>query len=116
MVHDYSKHYNISSTGLCYFNVYGGRLDMAYFGVTDKFITGKIIQIFNLGNCKCNFKYVDDIIEGVVGVMQGPAEKITGEDGFSLPPYVVYNIGNNQLERLLKIWDSCREKAELLCM
>ena len=103
MAHAYSKLYNISSTGLRFFTVYGpaGRPDMAYFGFTDKLRAGKKIQIFNFGNCKRDFTYVDDIVEGVVRVMQGAPEKVTGEDGLPLPPYAVYNIGNNQPENLL---------------
>ena len=103
MAHAYSKLYNIPSTGLRFFTVYGpaGRPDMAYFGFTDKLRAGKTIQIFNYGNCKRDFTYVDDIVEGVMRVMQGAPEKVNGEDGLPLPPYAVYNIGNNQPENLL---------------
>lgn len=103
MAHAYSKLYNIPSTGLRFFTVYGpaGRPDMAYFGFTDKLVKGETIKIFNFGNCKRDFTYVDDIVEGVIRVMQGAPEKATGEDGLPLPPYAVYNIGNNQPENLL---------------
>lgn len=103
MAHAYSKLYNIPSTGLRFFTVYGpcGRPDMAYFGFTNKLIKGEKIQIFNYGNCKRDFTYIDDIIEGVVRVMQHAPEKQTGEDGLPVPPYKVYNIGNNQPENLL---------------
>ena len=103
MAHAYSKLYNIPSTGLRFFTVYGpaGRPDMAYFGFTDKLRAGKTIQIFNYGNCKRDFTYVDDIVEGVMRVLQGAPEKVNGEDGLPLPPYAVYNIGNNQPENLL---------------
>lgn len=103
MVHAYSKLYNIPSTGLRFFTVYGpaGRPDMAYFGFTNKLLKGETIQIFNYGNCKRDFTYVDDIVEGVVRVMQGAPEKKNGEDGLPIPPYAVYNIGNNQPENLL---------------
>ena len=103
MAHAYSKLYNIPSTGLRFFTVYGpaGRPDMAYFGFTDKLVKGETIKIFNYGNCKRDFTYVDDIIEGVVRVMQGAPEKKNGEDGLPVPPYAVYNIGNNQPENLL---------------
>ena len=112
MAHAYSKLYNIPSTGLRFFTVYGpaGRPDMAYFGFTDKLRDGKTIQIFNFGNCKRDFTYVDDIVEGVVRVMQGPPEKITGEDGLPLPPYAVYNIGNNQPENLLDFVDILQQE------
>ena len=101
--HSYSKLYNIPSTGLRFFTVYGpaGRPDMAYFGFTNKLIQGKNIEIFNYGNCKRDFTYVDDIVEGVKRVMQHAPEKQTGEDGLPLPPYAVYNIGNNNPENLL---------------
>lgn len=101
--HAYSKLYNIPSTGLRFFTVYGpaGRPDMAYFGFTNKLREGKTIQIFNYGNCKRDFTYVDDIVEGVVRVMQKAPDKVTGEDGLPLPPYKVYNIGNNSPENLL---------------
>jgi len=103
MAHSYSKLYNIPSTGLRFFTVYGpaGRPDMAYFGFTNKLREGKTIQIFNYGNCKRDFTYVDDIVEGVVRVMQHAPEKENGEDGLPIPPYKVYNIGNNSPENLL---------------
>lgn len=101
--HAYSKLYNIPSTGLRFFTVYGpaGRPDMAAFGFTEKFIKGEVIQIFNYGNCKRDFTYVDDIVEGITRVMQGAPEKKNGEDGLPIPPYAVYNIGNNHPENLL---------------
>ena len=103
LAHAYSKLYNIPSTGLRFFTVYGpaGRPDMAYFGFTDKLVKGEKIRIFNYGNCKRDFTYIDDIVEGVVRVMQHAPERITGEDGLPLPPYKVYNIGNSQPENLL---------------
>lgn len=103
MAHAYSKLYNIPSTGLRFFTVYGpaGRPDMAYFGFTNKLREGKTIEIFNYGNCKRDFTYVDDIVEGVVRVMQHAPEKRNGEDGLPVPPYKVYNIGNNHPENLL---------------
>lgn len=103
MAHAYSKLYNIPSTGLRFFTVYGpaGRPDMAYFGFTDKLRKGGTIRIFNYGNCKRDFTYVDDIVEGVVRVMQGAPEKKNGGDGLPVPPYAVYNIGNNSPENLL---------------
>lgn len=103
MAHAYSKLYNIPSTGLRFFTVYGpcGRPDMAYFGFTNKLLKGEKIQIFNYGNCKRDFTYIDDIVEGVVRVMQHAPEKQVGEDGLPIPPYKVYNIGNNQPENLL---------------
>lgn len=103
MAHAYSKLYNIPSTGLRFFTVYGpaGRPDMAYFGFTNKLREGKTIQIFNYGNCKRDFTYVDDIVEGVVRVMQHAPEKMNGEDGLPVPPYKVYNIGNSAPENLL---------------
>ncbi len=103
LAHAYSKLYNIPSTGLRFFTVYGpaGRPDMAYFGFTNKLREGKTIQIFNYGNCKRDFTYVDDIVEGVVRVMQHAPEKQTGEDGLPLPAYAVYNIGNSSPENLL---------------
>ena len=103
MAHAYSKLYNIPSTGLRFFTVYGpaGRPDMAYFGFTNKLIKGQTIEIFNFGNCKRDFTYVDDIVTGVKHVMQNAPEKVTGEDGLPLPPYRVYNIGNNSPENLL---------------
>ena len=112
MAHAYSKLYNIPSTGLRFFTVYGpaGRPDMAYFGFTDKLREGKTIQIFNFGNCKRDFTYVDDIVEGVMRIMQGAPEKVTGEDGLPLPPYAVYNIGNNQPENLLEFVDILQQE------
>ena len=103
MAHAYSKLYNIPSTGLRFFTVYGpaGRPDMAYFGFTNKLRAGKTIEIFNYGNCKRDFTYVDDIVTGVVHVMKNAPEKVMGEDGLPLPPYRVYNIGNNSPENLL---------------
>lgn len=103
MAHAYSKLYNIPSTGLRFFTVYGpcGRPDMAYFGFTNKLLKGEKIQIFNYGNCKRDFTYVDDIVEGVVRIMQHAPEKENGEDGLPIPPYKVYNIGNNSPENLL---------------
>ena len=103
MAHAYSKLYNIPSTGLRFFTVYGpaGRPDMAYFGFTNKLIRGETIEIFNYGNCKRDFTYVDDIVEGVMRVMQGAPEREIGEDGLPLPPYAVYNIGNSNPENLL---------------
>ena len=103
MAHAYSKLYNIPSTGLRFFTVYGpaGRPDMAYFGFTNKLVSGETIKIFNYGNCKRDFTFVDDIVEGVVRVMQGAPDKKNGEDGLPIPPYAVYNIGNNQPENLL---------------
>lgn len=103
LAHAYSKLYNIPSTGLRFFTVYGpaGRPDMAYFGFTNKLLKGETIQIFNFGNCKRDFTYVDDIVEGVKRVMQCAPEKQNGEDGLPLPPYRVYNIGNNHPENLL---------------
>lgn len=103
MAHAYSKLYDIPSTGLRFFTVYGpaGRPDMAYFGFTDKLIRGEKIKIFNYGNCKRDFTYIDDIVEGVVRVMHKAPERKTGEDGLPVPPYAVYNIGNNSPENLL---------------
>lgn len=103
MAHAYSKLYDIPSTGLRFFTVYGpaGRPDMAYFGFTNKLREGKTIQIFNYGNCKRDFTYIDDIVEGVVRVMQHAPERKTGEDGLPIPPYKVYNIGNSNPENLL---------------
>ena len=103
MAHAYSKLYNIPSTGLRFFTVYGpaGRPDMAYFGFTNKLVKGDTIKIFNYGNCKRDFTYVDDIVEGVIRVMQHAPEKKNGEDGLPIPPYKVYNIGNNSPENLL---------------
>ena len=103
MAHAYSKLYNIPSTGLRFFTVYGpaGRPDMAYFGFTNKLVNGETIKIFNYGNCKRDFSYVDDIVEGVVRVMKKPPEKKNGEDGLPIPPYAIYNIGNSNPENLL---------------
>lgn len=103
MAHAYAKLYNIPSTGLRFFTVYGpaGRPDMAYFGFTNKLVNGETIKIFNYGNCKRDFTYIDDIVEGVVRVMKKPPEKKTGEDGLPIPPYAVYNIGNSNPENLL---------------
>lgn len=103
MAHAYSKLYNIPSTGLRFFTVYGpaGRPDMAYFGFTNKLVKGEKIQIFNYGNCKRDFTYVDDIVEGVIRVMMKAPEKQVGEDGLPIPPYAVYNIGNSNPENLL---------------
>ena len=103
MAHVYSKLYNIPSTGLRFFTVYGpaGRPDMAYFGFTNKLVNNETIKIFNYGNCKRDFTYVDDIVEGVKRVMMSPPEKKNGEDGLPIPPYKIYNIGNNNPENLL---------------
>ena len=103
MAHAYSKLYNIPSTGLRFFTVYGpcGRPDMAYFSFTNKLLKGETIQVFNYGNCKRDFTYVDDIVEGVVRIMQHAPEKKNGDDGLPIPPYKVYNIGNNSPENLL---------------
>ncbi|MBS5986918.1 NAD-dependent epimerase/dehydratase family protein [Clostridium sp.] len=119
MAHAYSKLYNIPSTGLRFFTVYGpaGRPDMAYFGFTNKLREGKIIEIFNYGNCKRDFTYVDDIVEGVKRVMEKPPVKVKGEDGLPVPPYAVYNIGNNQPENLLDFVDILQQeliRAEVL--
>ncbi len=112
MAHSYSKLYNIPSTGLRFFTVYGpaGRPDMAYFGFTNKLRKGETIEIFNYGNCKRDFTYVDDIVEGVVRVMQHAPEKEVGEDGLPIPPYKVYNIGNNQPENLLDFVQTLQEE------
>lgn len=112
MAHAYSKLYNIPSTGLRFFTVYGpaGRPDMAYFGFTNKLCNNEIIQIFNYGNCKRDFTYVDDIVEGVILVMQVAPEKKKGEDGLPIPPYAVYNIGNNQPENLLDFVDILQQE------
>ena len=119
MAHAYSKLYNIPSTGLRFFTVYGpaGRPDMAYFGFTNKLRAGDTIQIFNYGNCKRDFTYVDDMVEGVKRVMQAAPEKRNGEDGLPIPPYAVYNIGNNQPENLLDFVDILQQeliRAEVL--
>jgi nucleoside-diphosphate-sugar epimerase len=112
MAHAYSKLYNIPSTGLRFFTVYGpaGRPDMAYFGFTNKLLKGETIQIFNYGNCKRDFTYVDDIVEGVKRVMMSPPEKKNGEDGLPIPPYAVYNIGNNSPENLLDFVDILQQE------
>ena len=112
LAHAYSKLYNIPSTGLRFFTVYGpaGRPDMAYFGFTNKLIKGETIQIFNYGNCKRDFTYVDDIVEGVERVMAGPPERKVGEDGLPLPPYAVYNIGNSNPENLLDFVDILQQE------
>ena len=119
LAHAYSKLYNIPSTGLRFFTVYGpaGRPDMAYFGFTNKLIKGETIQIFNYGNCKRDFTFVDDIVEGVMRVMQGAPERKTGEDGLPLPPYAVYNIGNSNPENLLDFVEILQQelvRAEVL--
>ncbi len=119
MAHSYSKLYNIPSTGLRFFTVYGpaGRPDMAYFGFTNKLRAGENIQIFNFGNCKRDFTFVDDIVEGVKRVMQCAPEKENGEDGLPVPPYRVYNIGNNSPENLLDFVDILQQeliRAEVL--
>ena len=112
LAHSYSKLYNIPSTGLRFFTVYGpaGRPDMFYFSATQKLQAGKTIQIFNYGNCKRDFTYVDDIVEGVIRVMQGAPEKQTGEDGLPLPPYAVYNIGGGTPENLLDYISTLQEE------
>lgn len=112
LAHAYSKLYNIPSTGLRFFTVYGpaGRPDMAYFGFTNKLLKGECIQIFNFGNCLRDFTYVDDIVTGVKHVMQNAPEKITGEDGLPVPPYRVYNIGNNHPENLLDFVDILQQE------
>lgn len=112
MAHAYSKLYNIPSTGLRFFTVYGpaGRPDMAYFGFTNKLLHGETIRIFNYGNCKRDFTYIDDIVEGVVRVMQGAPERKDGEDGLPVPPYAVYNIGNQNPENLLDFVDILQQE------
>lgn len=119
MAHAYSKLYNIPSTGLRFFTVYGpaGRPDMAYFGFTNKLLKGETIQIFNYGNCKRDFTYIDDIVEGIKCVIQGAPEKRNGEDGLPIPPYAVYNIGNSNPENLLEFVDILQQeliRAEVL--
>lgn len=119
LAHAYSKLYNIPSTGLRFFTVYGpaGRPDMAYFGFTNKLRKGETIQIFNYGNCKRDFTFVDDIVEGVKRVMKGAPEKAVGEDGLPIPPYAVYNIGNSNPENLLDFVTILQEeliRAEVL--
>ena len=112
MAHAYCKLYNIPATGLRFFTVYGpaGRPDMAYFGFTNKLLKGETIQIFNYGNCKRDFTYVDDIVEGVKRVMQGAPERKNGEDGLPVPPYAVYNIGNQNPENLLDFVDILQQE------
>lgn len=112
LAHSYSKLYNIPSTGLRFFTVYGpaGRPDMFYYSATQKLVAGKTIQIFNYGNCKRDFTYVDDIVEGIVRVMQGAPEKMNGEDGLPLPPYAVYNIGGGTPENLLDYISTLQEE------
>ena len=112
LAHSYSKLYNIPSTGLRFFTVYGpaGRPDMFYYSATQKLVAGKTIQIFNYGNCKRDFTYVDDIVEGVYRVMQGAPEKTTGEDGLPIPPYAVYNIGGGTPENLLDYISTLQEE------
>ena len=112
LAHSYSKLYNIPSTGLRFFTVYGpaGRPDMFYYSATEKLVAGKTIQIFNYGNCKRDFTYLDDIVEGVYRVMQGAPEKINGEDGLPLPPYAVYNIGGGTPENLLDFVSTLQEE------
>ena len=118
MAYAYSKLYNIPSTGLRFFTVYGpaGRPDMAYFSFTNKLVNGDTIKIFNYGNCKRDFTYVDDIVEGVVRVMQGAPDKKNGEDGLPIPPYAVYNIGNNQPENLLDFVQILSEELVRACV
>ena len=112
MAHAYSKLYNIPSTGLRFFTVYGpaGRPDMAYFGFTNKLINGETIKIFNYGNCKRDFTFIDDIVEGVIRVMKGAPDKKMGEDGLPIPPYAVYNIGNSNPENLLDFVNILQEE------
>ena len=112
MAHAYSKLYNIPSTGLRFFTVYGpaGRPDMAYFGFTNKLLKGETIKIFNYGKCKRDFTYIDDIVEGVIRVMQGAPEKKNGEDGLPISPYAVYNIGNSHPENLLEFVDILQQE------
>lgn len=112
MAHAYSKLYNIPSTGLRFFTVYGpaGRPDMFYFGATNKLVAGEGIKIFNYGNCKRDFTYIDDIVEGVLRVMQGAPEKVNGEDGLPIPPYAVYNIGGGTPENLLDYISALQEE------
>lgn len=112
LAHAYSKLYNIPSTGLRFFTVYGpaGRPDMAYFGFTNKLVKGETIQIFNYGNCKRDFTYIDDIVEGVKRVMQHAPERLNGEDGLPIPPYKIYNIGNSHPENLLEFVDTLQQE------
>ena len=118
MAHAYSKLYNIPSTGLRFFTVYGpaGRPDMAYFGFTNKLVNGETIKIFNYGNCKRDFTYIDDIVEGIVRVMQHAPEKRVGEDGLPIPPYKVYNIGNSHPENLLDFVTILQEELIQSCV
>lgn len=118
MAHAYSKLYNIPSTGLRFFTVYGpaGRPDMAYFGFTNKLVKGETIKIFNYGNCKRDFTYIDDIVEGIVRVMQHAPEKRVGEDGLPIPPYKVYNIGNSHPENLLDFVTILQEELIRSCV
>lgn len=118
MAHAYSKLYNIPSTGLRFFTVYGpaGRPDMAYFGFTNKLVNGETIKIFNYGNCKRDFTYIDDIVEGIVRVMQHAPEKRVGEDGLPIPPYKVYNIGNSHPENLLDFITILQEELIRSCV
>ncbi len=112
LAHAYSKLYEIPSTGLRFFTVYGpaGRPDMAYFSFTNKLVKGYTIQIFNYGNCKRDFTYIDDIVEGVIRVMQKPPQKSIGDDGLPIPPYAVYNIGNSRPENLLDFVDILQQE------
>lgn len=112
LAHAYSKLYNIPSTGLRFFTVYGpaGRPDMSYFSFTDKLCKGKNVQIFNYGNCKRDFTYIDDIVEGIIRVIQKAPDKVNGKDGLPLPPYKIYNIGNNQPEDLLNFVDILQQE------
>lgn len=112
MAHAYSKLYNIPSTGLRFFTVYGpaGRPDMAYFGFTNKLLKGETIQIFNYGNCKRDFTFIDDIVEGITRIIKVPPMKVKGEDGLPLPPFMVYNIGNNQPENLVDFVDILQQE------
>ena len=112
MAHAYSKLYNIPSTGLRFFTVYGpaGRPDMAYFGFTNKLLDGKTIEIYNYGNCKRDFTYIDDIVEGIMCVMVKPPIRRIGTDGLPIPPYKVYNIGNNNPENLLNFVDILQQE------
>lgn len=118
LAHAYSKLYNIPSTGLRFFTVYGpaGRPDMAYFGFTNKLLKGEKIQIFNYGNCKRDFTYVDDIVHGVKLVMQGAPDRKTGDDGLPVPPYSIYNIGNNNPENLLDFVDILQQELIEACV
>ena len=118
MAHCYSKLYDIPTTGLRFFTVYGpaGRPDMAYFGFTNKLLKGETIQIYNYGNCKRDFTYVDDIVEGIVRVMQGAPERKQGEDGLPIPPYAIYNIGGGQPENLLDFVNILQEELVRACV